>query len=260
MYAADGEEDAVDGLGADGAHVVEHERVRVVSEVERLVLLGRRLEEQLRVAVDRTVEEDDGLRELAVVQHLLGVGAQVQMRRLVLKSELAAIGRSEAVDGLDERRLERHVEQVEAAQLAAEQVELVVEVGRAADEALVERLRLVDVERVLDLREERAVHVAVDLALRPPIVHVRNGDHVPLARLELELYAVLHLLAARLGLVAEDETRAHEVGRVAVALARAQPVQIGLLLLHVGAAHRIDAKPCAEREAVLVRPVADRRQ
>ena len=97
-------------------------------------------------------------------------------------------------------------------------------------------------------------------AFTPAIVDVTDGDHVPLARFEFELNAVLLLLTVRFGLVGQHETVAHEVGRVAEVLARAEPVQVGFLFLDVDATHRIDANPRGEREAVLVRPIANRRQ
>lgn len=144
--------------------------------------------------------------------------------------------------------------------MTAEQAHLVVGVAGAAEKTPVEDLVAVYVEVHGDRGEQVTVHVAQHLTLAPAIVHVTYRDHVPLARLELVLYAVLHLLAARFRPVRNDETRAHEEGRVTSAFARAQPVQVGFLLLDLHAAHRVDAKPGRECEAVLVRPVADRWQ
>ncbi len=95
------------------------------------------------------------------------------------------------------------------------------------------------------------------MTLTPAVVDVGDGDHVPFAWLELELNAVLLFLAGWFCFVAEYETRAHEVGMVAAAFARAEPEQVGLFDFDIGAADRVYTEPGGECEAVLVGPVAD---
>lgn len=63
------------------------------------------------------------------------------------------------------------------------------------------------------------VDQALDFALRPPIVNVHDGDHVPLARLELVLDAMLEPLALHLHR-RQHQTIAHKVCRVAYAFGR----------------------------------------
>lgn len=82
-------------------------------------------------------------------------------------------------------------------------------------------------------------------------------DHVPFARFELKLYAMLHLFARLFCLVVEYETRAHEIGRIADAFRVSEPVEIGLFFFDLNTAHRIDAKPCGKCETILVRPVSN---
>lgn len=65
------------------------------------------------------------------------------------------------------------------------------------------------------------------------------------------------LLQLRVG---NHQAAAHEMCRVAVAFGRAEPVEIGLLLLHRAVGYRIDSEPCAHGEPVLIRPGFDRRE
>ena len=229
-------------------------------KILRLILLGRRLQEQLRITIDRIVQEHDRLRQLAIVEQLARVRVQMQMGRLVLESKLILIRGTEAEQGAYGQVVQGLVKQINSAQLPAEQIHFFGGVWRAAYETLVEYFRAVNVEGHLHERQLYAVHVADDLTLAPAVVDVRDGDHVPLARLELVLDAVLHVFAVGLCLVTEYEAGAHEVGRVADAFAGAEPVKVGLLLLDVDAAHRVDSEPCGECEAVLVRPIADWRK
>lgn len=87
-------------------------------------------------------------------------------------------------------------EQIDRAELTAEQMHLVVVIGGAAEKASIEDLvGAVDVEVHGHRGEQVTVHVAQHLTLAPTIVQMTNRDHVPFARLKLVLNAVLHLFA-----------------------------------------------------------------
>lgn len=143
--------------------------------------------------------------------------------------------------------------------MTAEQIHLVVVITGAAEKATIEHLVAIDIEIHRNRRKQVTVYVAQYLAFAPSIVQMANRDHVPFARLKLVLNTVLHFFAFGLRAIGNDETRAHEESRVAEAFARAEPVQVGLFFFNLHTAHRIDAKPSGECEAVLVGPVAYRR-
>lgn len=71
---------------------------------------------------------------------------------------------------------------------------------------------------------ELTVDQALDLTLGPAVVDVHDGDHVPLARLELVLDAVLETLALDLHR-RQHQAVADEVRRVADALGRFEAVK-----------------------------------
>lgn len=126
------------------------------------------------------------------------------------------------IKSLDNRSLESQTKQIDRTELSTEKSHLVIWITRRSEKASIKDLGgTIDIEIHSDRREQHAIDVAQHLTLTPAVVDVRNGDHIPLARLELVLYAVLHLLAARLGAVGEHKARAHEERRVADALARA---------------------------------------
>lgn len=73
--------------------------------------------------------------------------------------------------------------------------------------------------RHLRTGRQLTIHQALDFALRPPVVNVHDGDHVPLARLELVLDAMLEPLALHLHR-RQHQAVAHKVRRVADSLGR----------------------------------------
>ena len=97
------------------------------------------------------------------------------------------------------------------------------------------------------------------LLLLLPVVDVDDGEHEPLARLELVLDAVLEPLALDLH-GGEDEAVAHEVRRVADALGRLEAVEVRLLALDVDGVERVEAEPRREGEPVLVGQLRNGRQ
>lgn len=127
----------------------------------------------------------------------------------------------------------------------------------AAKKASIEDLVAIYVEVHGDGGEQMTVHVAQHLTLAPSIVKMTNRDHVPLARLELILDAVLHLFAFWFSAIGNHKTWAHKKSRIAEALARAEPIEVRFFFLDLNAAHRVDTKPGREGKSILIGPVAN---
>lgn len=179
LNAADGVQRRVDRVRDDRSHIAEHLCVRGVNEM-RHVALRAGLQHELLFASDRVVVEDDGAHQLAVV-HGLALRLGEHVRTLVLELELILVGRTEFVQALDDHGVQVRAEQVERRQLPGETRQIVA-FGRAADVALVEDIAALDAPRIERAGDQLPVDVAVNAALAPALVLMREGDHVPLRK------------------------------------------------------------------------------
>ena len=209
------------------------------------------------VTSDRIVVEDDRRHQFAVV-HRFALGVAENVRAFVFELELISIGRTQFVKSVDDRRVEIKTEEIKRRQLTGKGHQIVA-IGRAADVTFIEQISTFDAPRKVRRRTEFAVDVTLDAAFAPALVLMSEGDHVPFARFEFVLNAMLErfLLQFRAG---NHQTIAHEMRAVTVTFRRAERVEMRFLLFDRAVHHRIDAKPGGDGEPVLVRPCLDRRE
>ena len=135
----------------------------------------------------------------------------------------------------------------------------IVAIGCATDVTFVEQIATFDAPRKIRRGTEFAVDVTLDAALAPALVLMGESDHVPFARFEFELNAMLKRFLFQFR-TRYHQTIANEMCRVTVTCRRAERVEMRFLLFDRPVHHRIDAKPSSNGETVLVRPRLDRRK